>query len=75
MEQTNEFDLNNYVVKGFFVEVFLSVVHRLVHDGTITKMYIAQVVNYTPPKLVHAQQMALYECTKIQTAYFNNIKA
>ncbi|KAI8641037.1 hypothetical protein BD408DRAFT_476427 [Parasitella parasitica] len=30
--------------------------------------------NYTPIKLVNAQQIALYECTKIQTAYLNNIK-
>lgn len=30
---------------------------------------------YTPPKLVNSQQIALYECTKIETAYFNNIRA
>lgn len=30
---------------------------------------------YVPPKLTHAQQCADYECTKIQTAYINNIKA
>jgi hypothetical protein len=30
---------------------------------------------YTPPNLLYAQKIALYECTKIQTAYYNNIKA
>ncbi|GAA5801467.1 hypothetical protein HPULCUR_006913 [Helicostylum pulchrum] len=30
--------------------------------------------DYTPPKLVNAQQISLYECTKIETAYLNNIK-
>ncbi|KAG0746804.1 hypothetical protein G6F57_002619 [Rhizopus arrhizus] len=30
---------------------------------------------YTPPNLPYAQQIALYECTKIQTANYNNIKA
>ncbi|CEG80717.1 hypothetical protein RMATCC62417_15013 [Rhizopus microsporus] len=94
MEQTREFGLNNYVVKGFFVEVFLFLVQRQVRDGSKTgrsklsalvilyRQLIAkykdtyhQAANYTPPKLVHAQQIALYECTKMQTAYFNNIKA
>jgi hypothetical protein len=28
-----------------------------------------------PQNLPYAQQIALYECTKIQTAYYNNIKA
>lgn len=31
--------------------------------------------NYTPPKLVNSQQIALYYCNKIHTAYLNNIKA
>ena len=30
---------------------------------------------YTPLSRANAQQMALYECTKIKTAYDNNIKA
>lgn len=30
--------------------------------------------NYTPLSLPNAQQIALYECTKIQAAYHNNIK-
>lgn len=30
---------------------------------------------YVPPKLTHAKQNADYECTKINTAYINNIKA
>jgi hypothetical protein len=30
---------------------------------------------YVPQKLTHAQQSADYECTKIHTAYLNNIKA
>ncbi|KAG1473802.1 hypothetical protein G6F56_000741 [Rhizopus delemar] len=34
-----------------------------------------EVTGYTPIRLPNAQQIALYECTKIHTAYFNNIKA
>lgn len=30
---------------------------------------------YVPPKLTHAQQSADYECTKLHTAYINNITA
>lgn len=30
---------------------------------------------YVPPKLTHAKQNADYECTKINTAFINNIKA
>ncbi|EIE83398.1 hypothetical protein RO3G_08103 [Rhizopus delemar RA 99-880] len=29
---------------------------------------------YTPPNLPYVQQIVLYKCTKIQTAYYNNIK-
>jgi hypothetical protein len=28
-----------------------------------------EYANYTAPTLTHAQQLALYECTKINTAY------
>jgi hypothetical protein len=85
--------LNNYVVKGVFIEAFFSLVQRQVRDKSKTgrsklsapailyrqlivkyKDTYCQAANYTPPKLVHAQQIALYECTKMQTAYFNNIK-
>ncbi|GAA5816658.1 hypothetical protein MFLAVUS_010188 [Mucor flavus] len=31
--------------------------------------------SYIPPKLVNSQQIELYECNKIHTAYLNNIKA
>ncbi|GAA5811180.1 hypothetical protein MFLAVUS_004611 [Mucor flavus] len=31
--------------------------------------------DYTPPSLKYSQQIALYECTKIETAYLNNIRA
>lgn len=34
-----------------------------------------EYTSYVPPKLTHAQQSADYECTKIITAYINNIKA
>lgn len=37
--------------------------------------YFELITNYIPPTLTNAQQIALYECEKIQTAYFNNIKA
>lgn len=34
-----------------------------------------ELSNYIPPTLTNAQQIALYECEKIQTAYLNNMKA
>ncbi|CAO3691170.1 hypothetical protein G6F70_009004 [Rhizopus microsporus] len=89
-----EFDLNNFVNKDFFVEVFLSLVIRQMCDGsksvkstlknttTIYRQLIAKHkdsycnnISYIQLKLPYAQQTALYECTKIQTAYQNNIKA
>ncbi|CEP13065.1 hypothetical protein [Parasitella parasitica] len=33
-----------------------------------------RLAKYTPPKLTNAQQIALYECEKIHTAYINNIR-
>ena len=89
-----EFDLNNFVNKDFFVEVFLSLVIRQMCDGsksvkstlknttTIYRQLIAKHkdsycnnISYIQPKLPYAQQTALYECTKVQTAYQNNTKA
>ncbi|KAG1270104.1 hypothetical protein G6F63_011470 [Rhizopus arrhizus] len=87
---TNEnFALNNFVTKDFFVEVFLSLVLSKGGNSTrlkdTTKNYRRLIskykeayfedAGYTPPNLPYAQQIALYECTKIQTAYNNNIKA
>ncbi|GAA5805808.1 hypothetical protein HPULCUR_011334 [Helicostylum pulchrum] len=88
------FDLNSFVNKNFFVEVFLSLVHKQVRNGSdsgktkskdSTKLYRQLIAkhkdsyckdtSYIPPKLVHSQQIALYECTKIRIAYQNNIKA
>ncbi|KAG1040220.1 hypothetical protein G6F43_012334 [Rhizopus delemar] len=87
---TNEnFALNNFVTKDFFVEVFLSLVLSNGKNSTrlkdTTKNYRRLIskykeayfedASYSPPNLPYAQQIALYECTKIQTAYYNNIKA
>ncbi|ORE02998.1 hypothetical protein BCV72DRAFT_338324 [Rhizopus microsporus var. microsporus] len=46
-------------------------------DAPLAKSTVATTksAKYTPIALVNAQQIALYECTKIQTAYLNNIKA
>ncbi|KAG0811456.1 hypothetical protein G6F20_007141 [Rhizopus arrhizus] len=83
------FALNNFVTKDFFVEVFLSLVLSKGGNSTrlkdTTKNYRRLIskykeayfedAGYTPPNLPYAQQIALYECMKIQTAYYNNIKA
>jgi hypothetical protein len=34
-----------------------------------------RLAQYTPPSLTSAQQIALYECEKIHTAYLNNLKS
>ncbi|KAG0765925.1 hypothetical protein G6F24_004031 [Rhizopus arrhizus] len=81
------FALNNFVTKDFFVEVFLSLVLSKGGNSTrlkdTTKNYRRLIskykeayfedAGYTPPNLPYAQQIALYECTKIQTAYYNSI--
>ncbi|KAG0868071.1 hypothetical protein G6F16_008301 [Rhizopus arrhizus] len=87
---TNEnFALNNFVTRDFFVEAFPSLVlskggnsTRLkdttkTHRRLISKYKEAyfEDASYTPPNLPYAQQISLYECTKIQTACYNNIKA
>lgn len=87
LEKNIEFDLKSYVHKSFFVEVFLSLTLRQ-ERGDIketTKLYrqliakhkgsYCENASYIPVKLANAQQNALYECTKIETAYYNNIKA
>jgi hypothetical protein len=82
------FTLNNFVTKDFF-EFFLSIVLSKGVNSTrlkdTTKNYRRLIskyketyfedASYTPQKLSYAQQIALYECTKIQMAYYNNIKA
>ena len=82
------FTLKDFVEKDFFVEVFLSLTLSKTRNTRLkpvtkkNRQLIAkykeayfQDANYTPPSLPNAQQIALYECTKIQTAYHNNIKA
>jgi hypothetical protein len=78
------FELNNFVTKDFF-EVFLSLVLSKGENSTrlkdTTKTYRRLIskykeayfedAGYAPLNLPHV----LYECTKIQTAYYNNIKA
>ncbi|KAG1391200.1 hypothetical protein G6F60_012680 [Rhizopus arrhizus] len=89
LASNGNFALNNFVTKDFFVEVFLSLVLSKGGNSTrlkdTTKNYRRLIskykeayfedAGYTPPNLPYAQQIALYECTKIQTAYYNNIKA
>ncbi|CEG79964.1 hypothetical protein RMATCC62417_14366 [Rhizopus microsporus] len=83
------FALNGPVTKDFFVEVFLSLVlakagnSKRLKDTTkeyrrlISKYKEAyfEDAGYTLIIVPYAQQVALYECTKIQAAYFNNIMA
>ncbi|KAG1086694.1 hypothetical protein G6F39_012312 [Rhizopus arrhizus] len=83
------FALNNFVTKDFLVEAFLSLVlskggnNKRLKDTTenyrrlISKYKEAyfEDAGYTPQNLSYSQQIALYQCTKIQTAYYNNIKA
>ncbi|KAG1445032.1 hypothetical protein G6F55_012109 [Rhizopus delemar] len=82
------FALNNFVTKDFFVEFFLSLVLSKEGNSTrlkdTTKNYRRLIskykkayfedAGYTPPNLPYVQQIVLYKCTKIQTAYYNNIK-
>lgn len=87
---TNEnFTLKDFVNKDFFVEVFLSLISAKTGDITrlkdTTKKYrrliakykeaYCEDASYTPIRFPYAQQIALYECEKIQTAYQNNITA
>ncbi|CEP17069.1 hypothetical protein [Parasitella parasitica] len=83
------FAFNELVTKDFFVEVFLSLVSAKVRNSErlkdTTKRYRSLIgkhkdayfedAKYTPISLAYAQQIALYECAKVQTAYFNNMKA
>lgn len=83
-----KFELERYIKKDFFVEVFLSLIERKNQPGKLKdttsnyRMIISQhkesyykLSNYIPIKLSYTQQIALYECTKIETAYLNHIKA
>ncbi|PHZ12824.1 uncharacterized protein RHIMIDRAFT_283552 [Rhizopus microsporus ATCC 52813] len=81
-----EFDFNKYVTKAFFQEVLLALVDRKTKEGRLAEKtrdirqlintykdeYI-QVSSYIPITLTNAQQIALYEGTKIHTVYINNV--
>lgn len=81
-----EFDFNKYVTKAFFQEVLLALVDRKTNEGSLTEKtrdirqliktykdeYI-QASSYISITLINAQQFALYEGTKINTAYTNNV--
>ncbi|GAA5808780.1 hypothetical protein MFLAVUS_002176 [Mucor flavus] len=89
LQSDDGFDPKDFIKKDFFVEVFLSFIQAKAVSTSrlkdITKTYRQLILKYkeeyctnaryTPIPLVHAQQIALYECTKIQTAYLNNLKA
>ncbi|CAO3698228.1 unnamed protein product [Rhizopus stolonifer] len=88
LKRTIDFNLADFVNKEFFVKVFLALVSRRNIAGRLNnrtaiyrelisfhKASYFQDAQYTPFELKYAQQLALYECTKINTAYQNNIKA
>ena len=89
LQSDDDFDFKEFIKKDFFDEVFLSLIQTKVVNSSrlkdITKKYRQIILKYkkeyctnaryTPIPLANAQQIALYECTKIQTAYINNLKA
>lgn len=89
IEADENFSMKEYVSRDFFVEVFLSLIigggSKPAKIKDVTREYrqviskhknsYCECAQYVPPKLLYAQQIALYECTKIHTAYHNNIKA
>ncbi|KAI7902284.1 uncharacterized protein BX663DRAFT_71047 [Cokeromyces recurvatus] len=87
LKENFKFELDKYIRKDFFVKVFLSLIDRKTIPGRLQnrkanyrtlisehKESYCKSAKYTPIGLPYAQQRALYECTKIQTAYVNNIK-
>ncbi|GAA5807736.1 hypothetical protein MFLAVUS_001111 [Mucor flavus] len=74
LQSDDGFDPKDFIKKDFFVEVFLSLIQAKVLILKYKEEYCTNA-RYTPIPLVHAQQIALYECAKIQTAYLNNLKA
>ncbi|KAI8083355.1 uncharacterized protein B0P05DRAFT_489037, partial [Gilbertella persicaria] len=88
LKNSIDFSLADFVTKEFFVEVFLALIIRRNVPGKVkdrTAIYRELIsrhkssyfedAQYTPFEIKYAQQLALYECTKINTAYHNNIKA
>ena len=70
------------------MEVFLSLIVKQSRPGNLKdstsqyrniifahKQSYCSIAKYQPVALKYSQQIALYECTKIQTAYLNNIRA
>jgi hypothetical protein len=78
--------LEKYVSPEFFRKVFLSLIdyqtreyktEKVANYRLLINQYKLNYLNdssYTPIKLVNAQQTAIYESTKICTAYLNNIE-
>ncbi|CAO3608180.1 unnamed protein product [Mucor hiemalis] len=88
MSASTDFNLADCVNKDFFVEVFLALIDRVSLDKNVKartanfrqlisrhKTSYFQDADYVPRSFKYAQQVALYECTKISTAYRNNIIA
>ncbi|KAG2201078.1 hypothetical protein INT47_010830 [Mucor saturninus] len=62
LESDSKFELKSFVNKGFFVQVFLALVDKQICDGSYSG------------KSRLRDSIALYECTKIEAAYFDNIR-
>ncbi|KAI9256066.1 hypothetical protein EDC94DRAFT_586909 [Helicostylum pulchrum] len=88
LKEDFNFNLQDYINKLFFMEVFLSLTQKSSRPAKLLERTVnyrilinkhkesyCRIADYQPIVFKNAQQIALYECTKIQTAYLNNIKA
>ncbi|KAI7899743.1 uncharacterized protein BX663DRAFT_488971 [Cokeromyces recurvatus] len=85
LERIEFFDLEKHAEKDFYVEVFLELTkqNRKPSKSTKTKDYrdlirkykneYCILTKYDPIELKYAQQIAAYECAKIDTAYKNSV--
>ncbi|KAI9338897.1 hypothetical protein BD770DRAFT_400533, partial [Pilaira anomala] len=63
-------NLEEYAVQGFYKEVFLSLLDKIINKY---KASYCRDSSFTPIKLLSAQKITSYEATKIQTACTNAI--
>ncbi len=85
LERSEFFDLEKHAEKDFYVEVFLELTkqNRKPSKSTKTKDYrdlirkykneYCILTKYDPIELRYAQQIAAYECAKIDMAYKNSV--
>ncbi|CEP09986.1 hypothetical protein [Parasitella parasitica] len=87
LTRTETFDIQKFANKDFFVQVFTSLVKQSRKGNPSsekTKEYrelihkyheeYCSLSDYTPIELKNSQQIAIYECTKIEVAYTNAVK-